>query len=66
MDSQVWYETHEYVLWTPKFDMKQSTLVVQIKGLVWDFVWTPEFDMKHMKKTEGYIGRNGFFLLEYI
>ena len=30
--------------------------VVQIKGLIRDYVWTLEFDMKQLKKAEGYIG----------
>ena len=39
-------------------ELKQSTLVVQIKGPARDSVWTPEFDIKNLKKAEGHIDRN--------
>ena len=39
-------------------EMEQSNLEVQIKGSRRDSVWTSVFVMKHLKKAEGYFGRN--------
>ena len=39
-------------------ELEQSTLVNSMKGLVRNSVRTPDFYMKHLKKGEGYTGRN--------